>query len=148
MPNCIHICLTSHLLLFHFYYDRIIHSDWNPSRINSDVAVIRLSKGIKFNAYAAKINLASSVPSHNTPSIVTGWGYTNYQQQTRPTILQALDTVAYAYGRYYSSIYDSKTQVASYNSNKGICMGDSGGPLVNKNTGELYGVCSYVLTRK
>lgn len=47
-----------------------------------------------------------------------------------------------------SSIYDARTQIATYDSNQGICMGDSGGPLVLKSNLVQYGVCSYVLTRK
>ena len=140
------------------YYDRVFHPQWDSANINNDVGVVHLSKAITLNSHAATIRLAGSVPAHGTASTVTGWGYTNYQAQTRPTILQVLETTTYVsesdgwWGTTtpgsYSSIWNANTQVATRDSNQGICMGDSGGPLVNDATGEQYGVCSYVLTRK
>ena len=114
-----------------------------------------MSKSITLNTpYAAAVTLATEVPDHDAPSTVTGWGYTNYDAQTRPTILQVLKTKRYEKGTWwngpgsFSSIWDEKTQVATLNSDKGICMGDSGGPLVVDADGKQYGVCSYVMTRK
>ncbi|RDD44444.1 Chymotrypsin-like elastase family member 1 [Trichoplax sp. H2] len=128
----------------------IIHESWNPSVINYDVAVVKLASSITYNSYAAPVVLATSTPADGTDSWVTGWGRTQYEPAVRPDILQVLETERESdyWGDRDSSIYDSKTQVASYNSNKGICMGDSGGPIVYKNGNVLtqYGVCSYVMT--
>ena len=103
-------------------------------------------------SYAATVQLAtlSSEPSEGTASIVTGWGYTNYYTQAKPNILQVLDTVRdrNSLAAQDSSVFDANSQVATYDSNQGICSGDSGGPLVRKSDKLQYGVCSYVMTRK
>ena len=137
------------------YYDRVVHHNWDAARINYDVGVVRLSKSLTLDGVHTKaVSLAYSLPAGNTRSTVTGWGYLDYNTKVTPTTLQKLTTYRYAgHSIYtpgsYSSIWDSRTQVASFvASNKGICMGDSGGPLVVGDAGEQYGVCSYVLTRK
>ncbi|EDV24746.1 expressed hypothetical protein [Trichoplax adhaerens] len=127
----------------------IIRSDWNPAKINNDIAVVKLASKLTFNSYVAPIALASVTPPTNTASQVTGWGLTNYFLQTRPNILQVLnvkrrsDSDAAA----SSSNYNSFSQVAATTTayRDGTCQGDSGGPLVFKqnNQYQQYGVVSY-----
>ncbi|RDD44445.1 Chymotrypsin-2 [Trichoplax sp. H2] len=130
----------------------IIHPDWNAAAINNDVALIKIQGVFKYDSNVAKVTLASSTPPDKTVSIVTGWGYTNYESKTRPNILQAITTERCSdFKAWWGTLfnYKSKSQVATYTTRgEGICIGDSGGPLVyeSKSTFIQYGVCSYVMT--
>ncbi|EDV27451.1 uncharacterized protein TRIADDRAFT_53164 [Trichoplax adhaerens] len=80
------------------------------SAINNDVALIKIQGVFKYDSNVAKVTLASSTPPDKTVSIVTGWGYTNYESKTRPNILQAITTERCSdFKAWWGTLFNYKT---------------------------------------
>lgn len=122
------------------------HENYNPKPIRNDVALIRLSRSVRFTTKIRPINMATSDPASGTTTIASGWGKldqddpdTNIPQYLQAVYLKTISrsTCRAAYGT--SSIQD--TNICAYTEGKDTCQGDSGGPLAADNI--LYGVVSW-----
>lgn len=57
--------------------DYHIYPNYNREWIY-DVALIKLSKSLKFSKKVKPISLASSLPKNGTDAIVSGWGWVSF----------------------------------------------------------------------
>ncbi|XP_070708147.1 chymotrypsin-like protease CTRL-1 [Pempheris klunzingeri] len=116
----------------------IVHSDYNNTLFNNDIALMRLSSPVSFTNYIRPVCLASnSSQVHNsTPCWATGWGRLGKDEP-----LQAFDSLQEVQvpviGRNqcscsYLPVQDTNItnrMICAGQENKGTCQGDSGGPL-------------------
>jgi len=54
----------------------VVHENYNPKTIDSDMAIIRLPTALTFNDYVQPVCLPSSPVAAGTNCVVTGWGDT------------------------------------------------------------------------
>ena len=54
----------------------IPHPDYNPSTLDNDIMLIRLSKPATLNQYVQPVALPTSCAPAGTMCLVSGWGYT------------------------------------------------------------------------
>lgn len=123
------------------------HPAYNPSTIENDVGILKLSTSIQESESVGYIELAETIPATGTPAVVTGWGTKCYSYcLIPPTTLQAVDleivqredcaSSAYRYGEKIK-----ESMVCAYALKKDSCQGDSGGPLVVDR--KLVGIVSW-----
>ena len=132
----------------------IIHPLWEDFRLH-DVALLELSKPLKFGANVQPINLADSIPTTGD-ALVSGWGIMTDEERPggfTPQKLQGgLTPIVACPEDYYfiddgdgNPIFDASILVCAGSSTDtsraDACYGDSGGPLVKEN--ELIGVVSF-----
>lgn len=122
------------------------HENYNTEPIRNDVALIKLSRSVRFTTKIRPIKMATSDPASGTTTLASGWGKlnkddpdTNIPQYLQAVYLKAISrsSCRAAYGT--SSIQD--TNICAYIEGKDTCQGDSGGPLVVNNI--LVGVVSW-----
>ncbi|XP_063913622.1 brachyurin-like [Zophobas morio] len=129
----------------------VIHPDYNPNTLDSDIGLIKLRLPIEFTDYIIPIY---NVPVANTPPNWTvlsiGWGQI---ADNDPELVENLrwvgltsitnDECKITYG---SQISDNMLCAAG-NYNEGTCVGDTGSPLVyllKFGHAQLVGVASFV----
>ncbi|XP_065577993.1 trypsin-1-like isoform X2 [Artemia franciscana] len=131
----------------------IIHENYNrPSRYNNDVAVIRLSKAIRFGNQVQPICLPpdSSYEQDGRKCIISGWGITKPWDETSVSrsLLAAtvpiMNTAICRRSDYMGSLGQFKRVengmiCAGYvEGGTDSCQGDSGGPLACNIGGRFY----------
>ncbi|EDV57443.1 trypsin alpha-like [Drosophila erecta] len=121
-------------------HENYFHQDLPIFDIKNDIAVVRLSKRLKFTSKVHPIPLANSNPYPGTEALIAGWGYT-YTSDNKilsPITLRGA-SVEILSSKNCGVSHGQSTICAGYYE-KTFCVGDSGGPLViNK---ELVGVVS------
>jgi secreted trypsin-like serine protease len=122
----------------------IPHENYNPSTINNDVALIRLSTQLTFNTYVQPVCLTSTEPAGGTQAWLTGWGNVqgtccdgNLKQALLPIISRSQCSAATWWG---SNITPGMVCAGYADGSQGACNGDSGGPLVIQNSSTFYQV--------
>ncbi|XP_017110916.1 trypsin beta-like [Drosophila elegans] len=120
------------------------------TNVFNDIAVMRLSKPLKFTSKVQSIPLAERNPAPGTVAMVSGWGATSvlpsrngYPVLSYPINLQAVHNHIRNWN--YCSIFVtmSENNICAGTFGQSACFGDSGGPLVVNQ--ELVGVVSGVL---
>ncbi|XP_061564540.1 prostasin [Cololabis saira] len=116
----------------------IVHSNYNDTLYNNDIALMRLSSPVTYTNYIRPICLASSSSQfHNGTSCwATGWGDIRaseplpnnvpLQEVKIPIIGNKQCTCNYIPAKEATI---TSNMVCAGQENKGICQGDSGGPL-------------------
>ncbi|XP_040071028.3 chymotrypsin-like protease CTRL-1 [Ixodes scapularis] len=119
-----------------------IHSQWNPSTLNYDYALLKLARPLNFTG-SEKALMPICLPTPNQEfdgmtCTASGWGLTKDRTQggNISQSLQKVDLPIVAYGAcrsYYrlSNIVVQNTMICAGPEfgGKGTCQGDSGGPL-------------------
>ncbi|CAF0919612.1 unnamed protein product [Brachionus calyciflorus] len=133
-----------------------MHPDYFPTVIYNDIALIKLTKKIKFSKKVKPICLPKTGKLdeiENKKVVATGWGKTNGDPSTRSSkiLLQTsliIKNNKTEKGCNYRRYNNYCTLGASGDS--GVCQGDSGGPLQFFKNGKwyLYGITSFVLGTK
>ena len=116
------------------YYvsNAIVHEGYNSLNLENDIALLELTEPINFTN-AVPIELISkddSISGANDPGVMswlTGWGLTNVNPNTYPTILQKvqLPIISNAQARtVWPNIPKSDIMAGYLNGNKDACMGE------------------------
>lgn len=122
------------------------HEKYNATLIHNDVALIRLSKSVKFTSKISPIKLAASDPAAGTFTIASGWGklHQNDPDTSIPRMLQGVQLKTISRRSCRAAYGNSKiqnTNICAYTERKDTCRGDSGGPLTANKI--LVGVVSW-----
>lgn len=121
--------------------DVIVHPGWDPSRFRNDIALLRLSTPITFDATRRAIALpigvdASQWPPAGTPASISGWGATTFggpaSTVLRGGALQILGGPADVQCGRYGGDFDVAVEICAGLPDASVdaCQGDSGSPLV------------------
>ncbi|NDV43791.1 trypsin-like serine protease [Flagellimonas sediminis] len=121
----------------------IVHPNFDSSTLNNDVALIRLTAPLNFNATVQPIQLTNSAGHSNAGLIGTlsGWGYTTnngpvadqLQAVTMPII-----TNSQANGINTGSNNVNNNMIAFYQAGSSAAPGDSGGPATVLSNGSRF----------
>nr|AID60349.1 trypsin-15 [Nilaparvata lugens] len=126
---------------------RIIrHPNYNPTTLDYDMAVLKLSQPIQPSANVAAVTLSSTLPTASDSLLLSGWGR-NQAGQT-PVFLQKADTLkvvsqTVCQANWGGGVSITARMICAVSREQSACNGDSGGPLLNKGTGQLVGVVSW-----
>jgi len=112
----------------------ILHSQYVPTSMYNDIALVRLANRVNINANAY-VNVAclpqlTDTFFTNARCYSTGWGLTQGVQDAN--VLQVVNSrviTAATCRQYFASVTDN-TKICFGNGVQGACRGDSGGPLV------------------
>ncbi|XP_075467906.1 anionic trypsin-2-like [Ascaphus truei] len=123
----------------------IRHPEYNPSLLDNDIMLIRLSEPARLNSRVQTISLPSHCDPAGTQCLISGWGNTLSNGVNYPDLLQCLDapilTDQECHDAYPRKITDNMICVGYLEGGKDSCQGDSGGPVVCN--GKLQGVVSW-----
>uniref|UniRef100_A0A1B6C1J8 trypsin n=1 Tax=Clastoptera arizonana TaxID=38151 RepID=A0A1B6C1J8_9HEMI len=119
----------------------------NPSfdsySLSYDVALLKLSKPLKFGKTVKKINLASKALAKRSKVVLSGWGNESSKNGNpfKELTVAIVDrsTCNSSYSPYGYPIDASMS--CAYTSNEGPCYGDFGDPIVAQN--KVYGMFSW-----
>jgi len=124
-----------------------IHPDWNSETLANDLAILRLSKPVKFNNYVQPACLPGPDPPYNSNVILIGWGAEQMGGNPYNELKQAQVKVIGECQKYWS-LFDEDNQICVGQTISGdsACQGDSGGPLLQQYNGQwvVQGVASFV----
>jgi len=120
----------------------ILHEDWNPSTVDNDIALLKVSPIPSFTDQISPVCLPFGIDYANLDNrnaIVMGYGTTSFggfpNRKLHDVSLKIEDR---AQCKGYDSDYAAKVtdnMLCTYESSKDACQGDSGGPLVYKTGG-------------
>ena len=122
----------------------IIHPSYNRTTFDNDVALIRLTAPLAFNARVGPIQLTDDAAHANTgiTGRVTGWGLTSSGNNATPANqLQTLDMPIISRSQANNIFTGSPVNgnmIALYQPGTGVAPGDSGGPLTVVSDGARY----------
>nr|XP_014345786.1 PREDICTED: trypsin-like [Latimeria chalumnae] len=123
----------------------IRHPGFNPSTLDNDIMLIKLSQPASLNPNVRTSPLPSSCADAGTMCLISGWGKTVSNRDEYPSRLQCLDAPVLSAKQCNDSLPDLLTNnmfCAGYlEGGKDSCEGDSGGPVVCN--GQLQGVVSW-----
>ncbi|XP_075467908.1 anionic trypsin-2-like [Ascaphus truei] len=123
----------------------IPHPEYNPSLLDNDIMLIRLSKPARLNSRVQAISLPSHCDPAGTQCLISGWGNTLSNGVNYPDLLQCLDAPILpeleCHDAYPRKITGNMICVGYLGGGKDSCQGDSGGPVVCN--GKLQGVVSW-----
>ncbi|KAK9510106.1 hypothetical protein O3M35_004961 [Rhynocoris fuscipes] len=132
--------------------ETIEHENYNPKSYHNDVALLVLSRTIKFTQHVGPACLPSGRTSLLNEQIkVLGWGRLKHKGDTSNVLmkvnLRVIDTKICA-KKYLRKIpTDNPFQLCTFGRKKDSCQGDSGGPLIwldpETNRFTLVGMVSY-----
>nr|AAF71517.1 AiC6 chymotrypsinogen [Agrotis ipsilon] len=133
-----------------------VHSDWNPSLVRNDIAIIHLPSNVVFSNTIAPIALPSGNEINNqfagSTAVASGFGLTVDGKTSVLTsslshaILPVItNNVCRSATLLFQVLIHSSNICTSGAGGKGVCQGDSGGPLVVNSNGRniLIGVTSF-----
>lgn len=114
----------------------INHPNYNANTVDSDIALLRLSRAASQTAVSplSQSNLSLAVPGTN--ATVTGWGNTSTTGASFPDELRQVtvplvsNPTCNAPNSYNGAITDNMLCAGFAQGGKDSCQGDSGGPLV------------------
>uniref|UniRef100_A0A3Q3LLH2 chymotrypsin n=1 Tax=Labrus bergylta TaxID=56723 RepID=A0A3Q3LLH2_9LABR len=129
------------------------HPGWNPSTINNDISLIKLSSPARLGSNVSPVCLAES--SDNFPAgmtcVTSGWGLMRYNAPSTPNQLQqaALPLLSNTQCKSHWGSNISDVMICAGGAGATSCMGDSGGPLVcqKDNVWTLVGIVSWGSSR-
>ncbi|KAJ8708427.1 hypothetical protein PYW07_010552 [Mythimna separata] len=130
--------------------DLLWHPDFNYSKMDSDIAILWLSRPLTFSTTVAPVEMMARNEEINDGdlTVVTGWGNL-FETGGTPSKLQSVAVpkvnervCSAAYQPVYSITRNMLCAGAS-EGGKDACQGDSGGPLVHNN--KLAGIVSWGL---
>ncbi|XP_062560353.1 collagenase-like [Armigeres subalbatus] len=138
---------------------KIIHPDFDPIRLNNDVALIKLPSPVPYSDEISPIQLPplryAAKNYQNIVGIVSGFGRTSDASQSISSNLKyenmrliSNSECSTVYGT--SVIKDSTLCAIGWDQiNQNVCQGDSGGPLVINDNGAFLqiGIVSFVSNR-
>jgi secreted trypsin-like serine protease len=118
------------------------YPNYDSSRTNQDVAMMRVDQPFQFNSQVSPVCLPSSPVSNTASCFATGWGSTQgtgdntkLQQVMVPIVANSICSDS----SHYGGAITSYMVCAGYEQGgKDACQGDSGGPLVCKTGGVWY----------
>jgi transmembrane serine protease 3 len=131
------------------------HPEYNPDTTLNDIAVVKLSKPIKFTKtiQPACLPAKGEIVPDTAQGTVAGWGHTQEGAYDTSKILMQVgvpvvssDKCINNYRQIYMTISKREMLCAGYSAGgKDACQGDSGGPLVfaGKDGYVLQGVVSF-----
>uniref|UniRef100_A0A2K6P0D9 Peptidase S1 domain-containing protein n=1 Tax=Rhinopithecus roxellana TaxID=61622 RepID=A0A2K6P0D9_RHIRO len=123
----------------------ICHPDYNPTTLDNDIMLMKLSTPAVINDYVSTIPLPTAPPAPGTECLISGWGNTLSSGADYPDELQCLYapvlTQAECEACYPGRITSNMFCVGFLEGGKDSCQGDSGGPAVCN--GELQGIVSW-----
>lgn len=113
----------------------IIHPKYGDTRLNNDVALIKLNKPVDLygkHQYLRPICLAE--PNTNVDGqncVATGWGTKKFRDPEVSDVLQKTRLKVLSHEKCFNvyGLWFSRGMVCAYEESKGGCAGDSGGPL-------------------
>jgi len=129
----------------------VLHQNYEkPGHVGNDIAIIKLSRPIKFSdsIQPACLPSPSEVPGHGTNGIVAGWGGLQEGKSGPDALHQVVVPVISADKcKVHYPHTDATNEIcAGYDQGqKEACQGESGGPYVleGKNGWTLHGVVSW-----
>ncbi|XP_072925991.1 chymotrypsinogen A-like [Hemitrygon akajei] len=120
----------------------ITHPMWNPSTIEHDITLVKLSRPVSFSAEVSPVCLASAYKTFSPGKlcVTTGWGLTRYNAFLTPCTLQqsSLPLLSNAQCQEFWGNKIAETMICAGAAGASSCMGDSGGPLVCQDGGAWY----------
>ncbi|XP_075873963.1 chymotrypsin B-like [Nelusetta ayraudi] len=125
------------------------HPSWNPSTINNDIALIKLSSPAKLGTNVSPVCLAESSDNFaaGMSCVTSGWGLTRYNAANTPNNLQqaSLPLLSNTQCKQHWGSNISDKMICAGGAGATSCMGDSGGPLVCQKAGAwtLVGIVSW-----
>uniref|UniRef100_A0A182MXU4 Peptidase S1 domain-containing protein n=1 Tax=Anopheles dirus TaxID=7168 RepID=A0A182MXU4_9DIPT len=120
-----------------------VHPKYNPSNLDYDAAVIRVSKSFYGQNNVAPVQLQDTAIPSSAWCLTFGWGVNNYQTGNLPDYLQ-YEWFQVIAPEQCSAIYgylSPRVICVKRGSSIDICGGDSGGPLICN--GKLTGITSF-----
>ncbi|XP_061101729.1 chymotrypsin B-like [Conger conger] len=129
------------------------HPEWNPSTINNDITLIKLTAPVTMNLYVSPVCMAASsdVYSPGMQCVTSGWGLTRHNAMFTPNKLQqtALPLLSNEECMAFWGENISDVMICAGGDGATSCMGDSGGPLVCEKDGawNLVGIVSWGSSR-
>jgi len=129
----------------------IVRKDYDANGLKNDIAILRLSKDVTFNANVVPACLPTNKATTyaGLDAVVSGWGSIAQGGKTSPvlkeTTLKILKQTDTECAFFAAGGPLSNTKMCAYKEGTDACQGDSGGPLVVKENGKntLVGVVSY-----
>ncbi|KAH0817042.1 hypothetical protein GEV33_005750 [Tenebrio molitor] len=117
-------------------YDMIVHEGFNSSTLENDIALIALSRPLKFDDNTKAVTLGTEFIGPNFLLTVSGWGTTHDDETDLSQVLLITHSRVIANSKcqeYYppGTIVDGMLcTMSSRGAITGTCHGDSGGPAV------------------
>ncbi|KAL1506272.1 hypothetical protein ABEB36_005664 [Hypothenemus hampei] len=112
--------------------DITVHPAWNYSKLQNDVALIKLPRQVTLNKYINPLSLAKSGTFTESTGLLTGWGKTSDSSTVSNVLnqvsLEILENTSCE--KFYENLIEMTHVCTSGAEIKGGCNGDSGGPLV------------------
>ena len=109
----------------------VIHSGYNASSLDNDIALLKLKTPIQYNPQALPVCLPSFDLPEGTDCWITGWGALE-EDGHGPAILQQAKVPLVSKKtcrKVYGSLTTSMRCAGNYTGKIDSCQGDSGGPL-------------------
>lgn len=128
----------------------IKHPNWNTNTIDSDYAILRLSRtvtdenGEEMTTYG---QLATSSAATGTDVSISGWGKKNGADTQLPALLQGATLKALqadACNAKWSDVNPiTRNMACAESESSSFCNGDDGGPVMDTSGSTIYGVLSW-----
>lgn len=125
-----------------------VHSMYVWLTLWNDIALVKLTKNVKFTKIIQPIQLPTNCASNENLNVVamgTGLVGTLPNREAESVQWAPLRTISFTECRsVYKALYFRKSILcAQTNKQRTICAGDSGSPLVRKNDSTLVGIVSF-----
>ncbi|KAK5638684.1 hypothetical protein RI129_012979 [Pyrocoelia pectoralis] len=130
-------------------HQAIVHENFDPSILNNDIGILRLTNKINFNDRIQPIPLTDNYPLPGTPCTLAGWGATSYPSQGYPNNLQYINLTTISLDECKEKLIPGSRPITEKKictlskEGMGPCGGDSGGGLLNNVNGTLVGIVSW-----
>ncbi|XP_008148678.1 cationic trypsin-3-like [Eptesicus fuscus] len=123
----------------------IRHPKYNPSTIDNDIMLIKLSSPATISSRVSTVSLPRTCADVGTQCLISGWGNTQSIGSNYPELLQCLDAPVLSdsvcRNAYPGQITNNMMCLGFLEGGKDSCQGDSGGPVVCN--GQLQGIVSW-----
>ncbi|XP_072865530.1 trypsin-2-like isoform X2 [Chlorocebus sabaeus] len=123
----------------------ICHPKYNPTTLDNDIMLIKLSSPAIINDHVSTISLPTAPPAPGTECLISGWSNTLYCGADYPDELLCMDvpvlTQAECEASHPGEITINLFSVDFLEGGKDSCQVDNGGPVVCN--GQLQGVVSW-----